>query len=85
MTTLTQPVKVLTITATTTFRNFTSLTLIDAGASDGFQIAGGDGVYGVIPTGVVINLGGSEGRVGAEFTVKAADGKSLNVTAIFYQ
>ncbi len=77
--------RVITVTTTTDFSNFSSLTLIDAGAADGFQLAGTDGVFGVIPTGIVINIGQSEGRAVEKFTVKAATGKSLNVTAILYQ
>jgi hypothetical protein len=82
---LKQASQVIAVTSDRTFENFSSLTLIDAGAADGFQLAGSDDVYCVIPTGIVINLGGSDGRVGAKFSVKAAAGKSLNVTAILYQ
>jgi hypothetical protein len=81
---LTQTSKVITITTQTDFTNFSSLTLIDAGAADGYQLAGSDGVFGVIPTGIVVNLGGENGRVPSKFTIKAAAGKSLNVTAIIY-
>jgi hypothetical protein len=80
-----QSAVVRTLTEETDFENFQSLTLIDAGALDGFQLAGSDGVFGVIPTGIVINLGGVDGRVPIKFTVKAAAGASLNVTAILYQ
>jgi hypothetical protein len=76
---------VLQITSQTDFQNFQSLTLIDAGASDGFNLAGGDGNFSFIPTGIVVNLGGGDGRAPAKFTVQAASGKSLNVTAILYQ
>jgi hypothetical protein len=82
---LTQSAVVQTLTSTKVFQDFVSLILIDAGASDGFNLAGSDDVAGFIPTGIVINLGGSDGRVPIKFTVSAASGKSLNVTAILYQ
>jgi hypothetical protein len=76
--------RVLTLTSDYTFQDFDSVCLIDAGAADGYQLAGDNDVYGVIPTGIVVNLGGANGRVGKKFSIKAASGKSLNVTAIVY-
>lgn len=82
---VTQSGKVLTLTSTTVFRNFQSLTLMDAGATDGFNLAGDDDNAGFIPTGIVVNLGGADGRAPGKWTVSEASGKSLNVTAILYQ
>jgi hypothetical protein len=78
-------VTVIPCTNTTIFENFESLSLIDAGATDGFQIQDAKGVTGVIPTGIVVNIGGIDGKVCSKIIVLAASGKSLNVTAIMYQ
>lgn len=77
-------IKVIPLTAETVFEKFESLTLIDSGATDGFQIAGTDGVYGAIPTGIVVNIGGPGPRACEKITVKAASGKTLACTAILY-
>ena len=68
----------------TIFENFDSLWLIDAGAADGFQIQDSNGNAGVIPTGIVVNIGGPAGKAAGKIVVIPASGKSLNVTAIVY-
>jgi hypothetical protein len=75
--------KTYTITAATSFQNFESLSLIDAGATDGFQVKGdgADSEWIVIPTGIPYNIGQSGGRIITELFIKEADGKSLNVSA----
>jgi hypothetical protein len=69
----------------TTFSNFESLTLIDAGATNGFQIAGGDGIYSQVPTGIVVNIGGPGPRLCEQVSIIATSGQPLNVTAILYK
>jgi len=73
-----------TVTSEKTFTNVFSILLIDAGETDGFQIAGEDDVFGVVPTGVPVSISPVDGRAISKVTVKAASGKSLNVTAIYY-
>jgi hypothetical protein len=77
--------KVVACTSTTIFENFDSLSLIDAGATDGFRIEDSQGHIGVIPTGIVVNIGGTQGKAASKIIVLAASGKSLNVTAIVYE
>jgi hypothetical protein len=79
-----QTMQVINVTSQTDFADFKSLTLIDAGASDGFNLAGPNSNFGFIPTGIALSFGGAEGRVPSKVTVQAAAGKSLNVTAIIY-
>jgi len=73
------------VTSQTTFENFESLLLIDAGGTDGFQLAGSDDNFAFVPTGVPVSIGAAGTRVCEKATVKAASGKSLNVTAIIYR
>ncbi len=75
---------VVACSAITIFENFDSLSLIDAGATDGFQIQDSNGNTAVIPTGIVVNIGGPAGKVAGKITVIPASGKTLNVTAIVY-
>ena len=82
---LTKAISVKSLVDDTTFENFASLTLIDSGGADGFQIAGEDGVFGSVPTGIVVNIGMAGIRPCTKCTVKATTGKTLAVTAILYQ
>jgi hypothetical protein len=81
----TKTMQVLALTSDTVFENFASLTLIDSAATDGFQLAGSDGVYAQIPTGIVVNIGNYDLKPIAKAFVKATSGKSLAVTAILLQ
>lgn len=80
---LTSTASVQQLTTETTFNNFQSLTIIDAGQIDGFQIAGTNGVFGFIPGGFAFSIKGPY-TLCEQITVKAATGKSLNVTVILY-
>jgi hypothetical protein len=75
---------VIPITTTTIIEDFDSVSLIDAGATDGFRLEDSQGHIGVIPTGIVVNIGGTQGKVGSKIIVLAPLSGSLNVTAIVY-
>jgi hypothetical protein len=79
-----------TLTAETTFEDFESISVVDAGAADGFQVKCGDykGVVSewiTIPTGVPYNIGVASNRYITTLSIKAASGASLNasVTIIY--
>ena len=78
-----------TVTSETEFTDFESISIVDAGATDGFQIKGGNGKltseWIVIPTGVPYNAGVASNRYITTVSIKAASGKSLNasVTIIY--
>jgi hypothetical protein len=78
-------IKVEAITGDTTYEDFESITLIDSAATDGFQIAGSDGVYAQVPTGIVVNVGGPGPRLCEKISIKATSGKSLACTVIIYK
>jgi hypothetical protein len=75
--------KTYAITSETFFEDFESLSLIDAGSTDGFQIKGdgADSQWIFIPTGVPYNIGQSGGRIMTRIYIKEADGGTLNVSA----
>jgi hypothetical protein len=77
--------RVVACTSTTIFEDFDSLSLIDAGATDGFRIEDSQGHIGVIPTGIVVNIGGTQGKLASKIIVLAPLSGSLNVTAIVYE
>ena len=85
MATKTMQVMALSSSSPVIFENFVSLTLIDSGATDGFQLAGSDGNYAQVPTGVVVNIGNFDLNPITKAMVKATNGKSLAVTAILLQ
>ncbi len=75
------------VTQQTEFTNFESISIVDAGAADGFQVLGGsDGVdkasqWMLIPTGIPYNAGKPDsGKTIPTLSVKAAEGKNLNVS-----
>jgi hypothetical protein len=71
------------ITAATSFENFRSLSLVDAGETDGFQVKGDsdDSVWIFIPTGLPYNIGADDESCQTKLYLQAATGKNLNVSA----
>jgi hypothetical protein len=71
-------------TEQTIFENFESLSLIDTGVTDGFQILLGTNASSEwiqVPTGIPYNIGQSGGKPIDKLIVKATEGKTLNVAA----
>ena len=82
---LTKKIITLALTTDTDFENFESISIIDAGAADGFQVKGetADGKASdwiTVPTGIPYNLGAVNGRTISKLQLKAASGKSLNAS-----
>jgi hypothetical protein len=69
---------------TAIFEDFDSLTIIDSGATDGFILEDNNGAQIVIPSGIVVNISGPNGKLGKKILVKAASGKTLNAGALVY-
>lgn len=71
-------------TEQTIFENFESLSLVDTGATSGFQVKLGTSASSEwisIPTGIPYNIGQSGGKPIDKLIVKAAEGGTLNVAA----
>jgi hypothetical protein len=73
-----------TVTAETTFEDFESISIIDAG-SDGFKIKGQDYKQWasqsiVVPTGIPYNAGVASGRYINSLTIEAPTTGSLNAS-----
>lgn len=82
---LTKNIVTLTITTETDFESFEAISIIDAGAADGFQVKGTDASgktseWIVIPTGIPYNAGKPDIRVIKKLSIKAASGASLNAS-----
>ena len=73
------------LTSETVYEDFESISIVDAGATDGFNIVDEKGNEGFIPTGVPISIGGPGPKTSNYLKVKPASGKSLNATVILYQ
>lgn len=73
--------KTLAVTSETTFTDFSSISIIDAG-TDGFVVKGSaSGSAEIqIPSGGIYNFGRMDQRVIKSLTVKAVSGKTLSVS-----
>ena len=78
-------IEVGTLIAEHTFEDFESLSLIDAGATDGFTLEDIDGNTAVIPTGVPISIGGPGPKASSFLTVKPTGSTTLNCSYILYR
>jgi hypothetical protein len=74
--------KVVAISAETSFENFDSLVVVDAG-SDGFKVEDSDGVSSSWPSGVPLTINKKEG-VASKITITDPATGTLNATAIIY-
>ena len=68
-----------------TFEDFESISLIDAGATNGFTIVDDEGNEAIIPTGVPISIGGPGPKSSSFLTVKATGETTLNCSYILYK
>ncbi len=75
----------LVVTSETTFEEFESICIIDAGEADGFKVKGGDAngktsewIY--VPTGIPYNMGQVSGRIIDALSLAAKDGSTLNAS-----